>query len=196
LISTLPLQTLGNLVELPDDVRASLDGLLYNSIHIVMVHADRAAFDDRFAYYIPDQETLFHRVCRLNFLGEAYSPKPSGVVLQAEVTFRPGSHLSQMPPEEVERRTVADLGRLGLVALGEVRAVKVFTFPFAYVIYDLLHRQNVDRVLAHLRSQGILCLGRFGEFEYLNTDQVAERAQRLARELDGEGAPSKEVGQS
>ena len=36
-----------------------------------------------------------------------------------------------------------------------------------------------------LREQGIRCAGRFAEFEYLNTDTVAERTLALARELNG-----------
>jgi protoporphyrinogen oxidase len=63
----------------------------------------------------------------------------------------------------------------------DIRRVK-----YAYVIYDLTHRRNTDAVLGHLRSAGIPCCGRFAEFEYVNMDNVIERAMKLAASLNQE----------
>jgi protoporphyrinogen oxidase len=59
---------------------------------------------------------------------------------------------------------------------------------YAYVIYDLDHRQNVDTVLNYLKSIGIMSLGRFAEFEYLNTDGVVERTLAAARTINPQRA--------
>jgi protoporphyrinogen oxidase len=103
----------------------------------------------------------------------------------AEVTFRPGSYLSSLPESEIVSCTIDGLERLGFVDRANVTDTALRTEKYAYVIYDLDHRKNVNRVLGWLREQGIRCAGRFAEFEYLNTDTVAERTLALARELNG-----------
>ena len=83
-------------------------------------------------------------------------------------------------------RVAQDLGRAGLIDAASVRASTVRRFPYAYVIYDLTHRQNTDKVLGWLRSIGIRCNGRFATFEYLNMDQIIGASMKLARELNEE----------
>ena len=90
-----------------------------------------------------------------------------------------------MSRQEIENRVLEDLARLGLVKKDEVLGVETRSFEYAYVIYDLDHRKNVDRVLAYLKSMGIRSAGRFAEFEYLNTDGVVEHTLKLAEELNG-----------
>jgi protoporphyrinogen oxidase len=108
-----------------------------------------------------------------------------GTTLLAEVTFRPGSPLATVPVDEVVRRVIDDLVKLRLLDdRSVVLDAEIRTFPHAYVIYDLDHRRHCDAVLGYLRDRGIDCLGRFAEFEYLNTDQVVERAMRLASRLN------------
>jgi hypothetical protein len=40
-------------------------------------------------------------------------------------------------------------------------------------------------VLSYLQSVGIESCGRFAEFEYMNSDKVAEHSQLLAKKLEG-----------
>ena len=58
------------------------------------------------------------------------------------------------------------------------------SFKYAYPIYDLMHRQHTDKVLTYLKSIGIESNGRFAEFEYMNSDKVAENSMKLADKLN------------
>jgi protoporphyrinogen oxidase len=185
LVSCMPIHELLIYLAPPQPVATALSRLLYNSIHIVVVQVKEDAIGDHFALYIPDKDIIFHRLSKLNFLGDAYKTPGAGSTLMAEVTFRPGSYLSSLSESEVVSRTLDGLERLGFVDRANVTDTAVRTEKYAYVIYDLDHRKNVDAVLAWLREEGIRCVGRFAEFEYLNTDAVAERALTLARELNG-----------
>lgn len=185
LVNCMPIHELSTYLAPPEAVAAALSRLLYNSIHIVVVQVKEDAIGDHFALYIPDKDIIFHRLSKLNFLGAAYKPQGVGSTLMAEVTFRPGSYLSSLPESEIVSRTIDGLERLGFIDRANVTNTALRTEKYAYVIYDLDHRKNVDRVLRWLREQGIRCAGRFAEFEYLNTDTVAERTLALARELNG-----------
>lgn len=168
----------------PAEIQADLDALLYNSIYIIMLQTSKDAIGDHFALYIPDKDVIFHRLSKLNFLGEAYSA-PGVSTLMAEVTFRPGSHLSQIDAAEIKARTINDLVKLGFIEREDIILAEVRHEKYAYVIYDLHHRARVDRLLTWLRDQGVESAGRFAEFEYLNTDGVVESTLRLARRLNG-----------
>ncbi len=179
LVNCMPLHELFRYLKAPESIRAALDKLLFNSIHIVVVQAAKDAIGEHFALYFPDRETAFHRVSKLDFLGPAYR-RPGATTLLAEVTFRPGE---PQDGAKIGRAVVDGLESQGLVRREDVLGVETRTFHYAYVIYDLDHRKNTDAVLGWLREQGIRCCGRFAEFEYMNSDAVAASARRLAREL-------------
>ena len=184
LINCMPLPELFRLLEPPTEVRAALGGLLHNSIHIVMVHARKDSLGDNFAVMCADKDVIFHRLSKLGFLGPAYRPKDGGELIMAEVTFRPGTDLAGLEPEQVKRAVVDGLEKTGLVRREDVAGVSLRTFEYAYVIYDLKHRQNVPKILEYLKERGIRCCGRFAEWEYLNMDAVLAHTRALAAELN------------
>lgn len=180
-VSTMPVHELAKIYAgLPP---AMTDKLLYNSIHLVLLHVKENRLGDNYALYFADRETIFHRLSRPAFLGPAYAPERGDIVM-AEITFRPGSALADMSPEGILRKTTEDFIRLGFADRDGVLAAEIRTAPYAYVIYDLEHRLHADAVLARLREQGLYSCGRFAEFEYLNTDAVVARALKLTTELN------------
>jgi protoporphyrinogen oxidase len=180
----MPLHELFKILPAPDSIRHTLEKLLYNSIYIVIVQVKKDTIGDHFALYIPDSELIFHRVSKLNFLGDAYLLEGGGSSLMAEVTFRPDSYLSTLSQDAIVERVIDDLVKAGFIERDDVVETAVRTEQYAYVIYDLDHRKNVDAILSYLEGEGIRSVGRFAEFEYLNTDGVVERTLKLARELN------------
>lgn len=187
LLNCMPLHELFRYLKAPEEVGKSLQGLKYNSIHIVAIHMKKDKIGDHFALYFPDPNTIFHRLSRLNFLGESYCHPDGGSTLMAEVTFRPESYLGSIPVEKIEEQIIEDLTALGMIEKEDVVSVKTVTAKYAYVIYDLDHRRNADTVLHYLKSIGIRSAGRFAQFEYMNSDAVVESTLKLARELNSEG---------
>jgi protoporphyrinogen oxidase len=186
LINCMPLHELFKYLSAPLEVTAALDALLYNSIHIVVLHVKRDSIGNHFALYVPDPDIIFHRLSKLDFLGESYCRDGESSTLMAEVTYRPGSYLGSLDREQVEKRVIQDLEKLGFIESVDVVSVETRSEKYAYVIYDLDHRRNVDLVRSWLRDQGIECVGRFAEFEYLNTDGVVEHTLALAQKINDE----------
>jgi len=180
----MPLQELFKYIIPPPEIKISLSKMLHNSIYIIIVQVRKDNIGDHFSLYIPDKSIIFHRLSKLNFLGDAYRLPGAASTLMAEVTFRPGSHLSTLSESAVLGRTIGDLARLGFIDPRDVIDTAVRMEPYAYVVYNLAHRHNVDAVLVHLRGMGIDSVGRFAEFEYLNSDAVVERTLKFARALN------------
>lgn len=180
LFSCMPLQELAAYIPFPEEPARALSALKYNSIHIVALHVKKDTLGDNFAVYYPDSSVLFHRLSKLNFLGSHYCHKDGSSTLLAEVTFRPNSYLESLSVHEIEKKVVDNLAEQGIIEASDVVSIKTVTEKYAYVIYDLDHRKNVDTVLKYLKSVGVECVGRFAEFEYLNTDAVVEHAMKAA----------------
>ena len=182
IVSTMPIHELIPLLHPapPQAVVDALSKLYYNSIHITIVHAEGDHIGDHFALTIADPDVPFHRLSRLNFLGESYH-NPGSTTLMVEITFRPGLK-EDISAAEVNPLVVEHLDKLKLVPADKVTSVETNTFKYAYVIYDIDHRKNTDTVLDYLRSIGIEPLGRFGTFEYINSDQAILRARNAAKD--------------
>lgn len=184
LINCAPIHEFAKYFNLPEKVSVALKALLFNSIYIVMVKVKKDSIGDHFALYVPEKSILFHRVSKLNYLGEYYCPEDGSTVLMAEVTFRPGSHLATLTQAEIEAQVVDGLVACGFIGPEDVQEVVTKYEKYAYVIYDLDHKKNIRIVLDYFESQGIESVGRFAEFEYLNTDGVVENTLKLARKLN------------
>jgi UDP-galactopyranose mutase len=50
-------------------------------------------------------------------------------------------------------------------------------------VYDLDYRKNVTTLRQSIAATGLRLLGRFAQFDYINSDVCVERALALASEL-------------
>src|SRR5436305_8927242 len=163
------------------EVLESLSRLRYNSMWFGLAVFRKDYAVHNFAFNIPQSEVLFHRLSKLNFLGENQGSE-SGFLF--EVTFREDSPVASFSKEQLTKEVLDGFEFMGLAKREDFIDIDIRRIKYAYVIYDLLHRQNADAVLDYLRSLGIFCCGRFAEFEYVNMDNVIERAMKLAAHLN------------
>jgi protoporphyrinogen oxidase len=122
-----------------------------------------------------------------------YSPRlaPAGrTSLMCELTFAPGR---TPPARETEQEVLSGLVRAGLIRRGEVLFTDASVAPMAYIVYDRGHAERRRRAIEALESLGITPLGRFGRYDYDNSDQCVIKARALAGALLAEasrGAPA------
>ncbi len=187
LISTIPLPQLPGIVKNAHESILNLaQEMKYNSIHIVMMKFHRDRLEDQFALYIPNKEIIFHRLTRINFLGTNYGLKSQYLYLMMEITFRPNSYISKLENDQIRDACIKGLEELGIINRNEFIDYEIKTFEHAYVIYDLEHRCRTDEILNWAINLGITCHGRFGKFEYQNSDQVIWDSISLSSELNHE----------
>jgi protoporphyrinogen oxidase len=84
-------------------------------------------------------------------------------------------------------RVVAELREADiLTAADNIVFQDVVNIHYAYIIYDLDHRRNVDIIHRYLKSLGIIPFGRFGMWEYLNMDHSILNGRQTAQRVRSE----------
>jgi protoporphyrinogen oxidase len=184
IVSTIPLPNLGALTNASAEILSKSSKALHNSIHIVMLRYSKDVLEDQFGLYVPDPNAIFHRISRLNFLGDGYGGTSGELNLMVEITFRQGSYISKLSDDDLVQRCVLDLEKIGIIESKFFKKSKIRTFSHSYVIYDLGHRKRTDSLINYYKSLGIICHGRFGKFEYQNSDAVVADSIELAKEMN------------
>ena len=203
LVSTIPVQELtcryrgaagcagekggtGKAVEAEAAVGTYVKDLKYNSIIIAFVKTKENLSGANFAFMIADKQVLFHRISKMDFLGEQY--KTDGASYMVEVTFRQGDWIDNLPQPELEKKILTGLKEIGFVEKEEDAGfVNITKHKYAYVIYDLNHKSNMDKIREYYGGEGIYLHGRFGNFEYWNMDRILRESKTLAEKILGGG---------
>ena len=171
--------------EAPSEVLAAVAGLRYTAIRIAMIGVNNESLLDKSAVYIPDPEVLPHRVCYMGYFSPNLVP-PGQSSLIAEVTSLPGDATDRCGNEAVLERIVADLDRIGILDRRDIVSSEIRRFEYAYPVYDLEYSKNTGIIREYFASLGVDLLGRFAEFEYINSDECIRRAMALAERLNRE----------
>ena len=88
-----------------------------------------------------------------------------------------------MGDDEITERVIRDLGNMNLIDPKTVTYKRVVRFTYGYPVYDLEYRKNVTEMRDSVQKAGIRLLGRFAQFDYINSDVCVERAIAMASEL-------------
>ena len=70
--------------------------------------------------------------------------------------------------------------KIGFVDRSSIIYRRVVRFVYGYPVYDLDYRKNVTEMRASVAATGLHLLGRFAQFDYINSDVCIERALALA----------------
>ena len=184
LISTIPLNELCRITKkIPYTVFEKSKKLKYNSIIIALVNVKGNVAGNNFAFMVPQKDIIFHRLSKLDFLGKNYSKKNSTTFL-IEITFKQTDMISKLTNLEIKSKIYEGLKKLKFCKTkADINFSEIKKFKYAYVIYDLDHRKNVDHILKYFNSLNIHNAGRLGSWEYLNSDQVIFQSKELVKKL-------------
>ena len=183
IVSTIPLNVLYEYLKVPEEIKRISKKLKYNSIIISIFNVRGTQGGDNFAFMIPDKDIIFHRISKLDFLGTQYSIKGT-TTFQIEITYRKFSKISKMTNKDIYRKIEEGLKKLNYIKnKNDINFRSIKRFKYAYVIYDLQHRKNVDKLISYYSKKNIDLLGRWGSWEYLNSDQVIKQSKDLSEKL-------------
>ena len=182
-ISTMPIQELvAAYRETTEEIREKVQKLRYNSILIAFVKTAKDLMGDNFAFMNPEKNVIFHRISKMDFLGEAY--QSDGATYMVEVTFRKGDYTDSLSDEQIMKRICDGMVYLGFADREEdISLINMTRHQYAYVIYDLQHKANMTAIREFFAAQGICLNGRFGNFEYWNMDKVLREAKTMAEDI-------------
>jgi len=187
LVSTLPVHELARLWEgFPAAAREAVSRLRYNGLLNVLLGLSEDRGYPYTALYVPDPEIPFHRLSFPKAFSPACAPEGRSA-LMAEITCRPNAPLWAMDDAQLVQLVTEHLVSMGLVTSGSVAFRKVTRFTYGYPIYDHAYFEQTRILRESVASTGLRLLGRFAEFDYINSDVCVERAMAMAARIDREG---------
>jgi len=185
LVSTLPIHELLKVwKDAPAAVHEETAKLRYNSLLNVLIGCNVEADHNFTALYVPDPNLLFHRLSFPKAFGEQCVP-PGGSSIMAEITSNAGDGIWELPDDELIERVIGEVEGIGFVDRKSIVYKRVARFTYGYPVYDLEYRKNVTAMRDAVAATGLRLLGRFAQFDYINSDVCVERALAMAAELQG-----------
>jgi protoporphyrinogen oxidase len=183
LISTLPLPVLINIIdEVPAEVRDAAATLFATSIDLISVGFRKANVQPYLWFYIYDKDILAARAYSPSIKSPDNAPENSSS-LQFEIyssSRKPQVH----SPEEMKANTMMALKKMGIVEGGdEVIFMHHKRVTWGNVVFDLGMEERRDLVHDWLKTVGIVCAGRFGEWDYLWSNQAFMSGMRAVQKI-------------
>ncbi len=186
LVSTMPIHELLSVWrDAPAEAREAASKLRYNSLINVLLGVRGGDGVPYTALYVPDPAIIFHRLSFPKYFSERNVPQGSWA-LMAEITANEGDGTWDMTDEQVLQRTIDDLKTMGLIDPAKIDYRRVVRFQYGYPVYDLDYRKNVTALRDAVAATGLRLLGRFAQFDYINSDVCVERAIALAKTMNDE----------
>jgi protoporphyrinogen oxidase len=180
-VSTIPLNEIPGVVAgVPDDVQAAMRGLAFNNITCFLLALDRPEHPHLSWIYLPHHEQ--GPANRITYMSN-YSPgnAPAGKTsFLCEVTC---DGRGPFPGPELEEEVIAGMVHAGLVRRDEILFTDRTDTRYAYIVYDHELDARRARALEWCAEAGIHTLGRFGHYDYFNSDQCVIAARALAERL-------------
>jgi protoporphyrinogen oxidase len=177
-ISTIPLQELAKVLDgMPERIRDAFGKLGYTSLLTVFLALDHDRIPNLSWVYFPHAENGPQN--RITFLSN-YSPEnaPKGKSsVMAEVTYigqLPGTH------ESTANDVIAGLERCGILKKQDVRFSRTYDNRYAYILYEHGLEDRLELIRGWLREIGLPVVGRFGNYNYYNSDRCIRGAMDLA----------------
>jgi len=183
-VSTLPLTYLPDLAaDVPTDIASAMRGLEYNSLTCVLIALDRAEHPDLSWIYLPHPEQgPTNRVTYMSNYAPGNAPAGKTSFL-CEVTSPGGAPYADA---ELVEEVVGGLIHAGLMTREELLFTDRADVRHAYVVFDQDYHRRRDAALRWMDTAGLIPLGRFGRFEYDNSDQCVIKARELAGRMLGQ----------
>jgi len=184
LITTIPPHELiPTLKKIPKSVKSAVSHLKYNSLILTLLGFKGTIAPGILSFNIPDPNFLSHRIC----FPKSFSPKmapPGFCSAVAEITTPFGSELWTKPDSFFVNHVTQWLDKSGIKDRKDAVVKEVVKIKYAYVVCDIGYQNNRQKYLEFLKNIGIMPLGRFGNFEYINSDVCFKNARDLAHEIN------------
>ena len=179
LVSTIPLPELSKVMQLPVNVKKAINNLLYNNVNLILLGVKKKRKNPSWVYF-PQETIPFHRAVFLNKCSPNLAPNGCcGIIL--EITVPPSS--KGMYRNTVIKHCIRALRRSTIFSDCRIITNKFVSMPYAYIIYDTNHKNNMSIIREYFDKEDLVLAGRNGEFEYMNMDQCTERALEVAQQL-------------
>lgn len=176
------------------EVHAAIANLRYSAIVFLYIEVDEPTVSPDHWVYLPEKHLTIHRISEFKNFSDDSAPGDKTVVC-CEITCRVGDEHWTLDLESGSRIAIRDLETLGLVKPGTARGIDITRLPYAYPVYDLTYKENLEVLKkAAKRVSNFQTTGRQGLYRYNNMDHSIAMGRRIAKTiLKGADARADEV---
>lgn len=185
IVSTIPLPRLIELISPgpPADVTEAISKLRYLSIVFVYLEVNRPMVTEDHWVYLPERHLRIHRISEFKNFSEETGPRDKTMIC-AEITCVPGDETWNMNLEQAGALAMRDLETIGLLKPGEGKASFMTRVYYAYPVYDLTYKENLQKLLRFVKPfENLDTTGRQGLYRYNNMDHSIAMGRKMARGL-------------
>ncbi len=170
LVSSAPLPEMAEMIEgTPEKVREAAGSLWATSIALVSIGLKAPEAGDHLWFYIYDRDILPARV-HAPYRKSPDNAPPGCSSLQFETYFSRHKPLD-ISGEVLIEHVIRAAEKMGLLSPRDIVVTDCRILPYANVAFERGMTNKRRVVLDFLEAKGILPVGRFGEWDYLWTDQ-------------------------
>lgn len=168
LISSVPMPEMVEMLEnTPSEIRSMAQALEHTGVALVSVGMKKTEFQ-KFWFYIYDTDILAARAHMPSVKAPANAPEGCSSI-QFEIYF---SSKDKAPDEQTAvGNTFYALDKLGICDREDVLFTDYRIMPYGNVTLLKSTEESVPEITKWMKGQGILPIGRFGEWKYLWSDQ-------------------------
>ena len=185
IINTIPLPRLLEALDPPMSSAAkdAIANLRYIGIVFVYLEVDQPTVSPDHWVYLPEKHLTIHRISEFkNFSDDVASGKKT--VVCCEITCNVGDQHWNLDLEGGAEIAIHDLETVGLLKKGTARGIDLQKLPYAYPVYDLTYKANLDALKAEAKTvKNIRTTGRQGLYRYNNMDHSIAMGRRTAKTI-------------
>ncbi|NJN48720.1 MAG: NAD(P)-binding protein [Alkalinema sp. RL_2_19] len=184
LVSSVPLpELIAMIVDAPTDVVAAAQKLACSTAIIVNLGINRPDILEAHWSYFYDQDICFVRLSTPH-LQSPHNVPPGTSSLQAELYFSNKYRPLDRPPAAWIQPVIDDLIRCNILQeTDEILFQNTLLIPYANVIFDLERAAALSIVHGYLDEIGIAYCGRYGEWDYIWTDESFMSGEKAAQKV-------------
>lgn len=169
LYSSIPLPEYENILELDDSTIEDISLLNWTSVYIVSLGLGSVVNEFDLWDYIYDEDILPARIYSPSMKSQNNCPKGCSSI-QAEIYFKHGEKYP-LNESELLNKVIDDFAKIGLIDKRDVKVKDIRFIKYGNVIFDHNIYTVRNRIKTKLKDKGINVIGRFGEWDYLWSDQ-------------------------
>jgi len=182
-VSTLPIPELGTVFEpLDKETKAASLKMRYRELTLLFFEINKPKVLDARLVYFHDPNVLFQRGSENKYLSDKTVPSQDKTGLTLEITNK-----DNLTDIEIYEESLKNLEKLHLLRKQDVEAYHIVRQPYAYPIYDVNYKNNLDIFMKSIsKYKNLIPSGRQALFRYIDQDLCMKMGLVISQYLQGD----------
>lgn len=182
LISSIPLPEMINIVDkIPEELKKKSKLLKWTSGYIISIGLKTEKIPPYLWFYIYDEDIPFARVYSPSHKSKDNCPEGYSA-LQLEIYFE-HNNIPRNSKEEILQKCIENLEKMEVLKGKDIIVKDIRYEKYANIIFDFNIYEIRKEIREYLKELGIETIGRFGEWDYLWSDQSLLSGKDIIKEF-------------